>query len=937
MLERLVGGRDGGIVAAAGEFRRGDGGQLRGGGVDVFRRQVVGDRGAQNAHRIAVPPLERRKVPKPGCGERLAAAAETGQRVVGRLRLRPLPLPELRERECEHGVRVGLADLRRLLLRLLEVAGVVQIEREVVAKERLARKDPDDFLHHLDRALHLPQQAQTQGELVAPGNVGAIFRHRVTVFLDALLVVVGRQAVGTARVIALAVGHAVQVLHCLLEILPLVGRAAEIARLVRRDQVAKAEVLVDLDRLLRVLQRLLELVRRGGGHRRGIGRQHVERGRRQRGHGKLLRRFRQFVTEGVAHPGHEPGGGRQHGVAARGALLLAEEFLAGDRALPLHGHPIATPLLGDRARQHHAQALFERDLLRRRLRERRGRRDAEAAHAAALVCGDERRVVERELHHRLERVIEGLVASLVHHVGDHDDDVLVLHRRLCVPVDGPRQPEQRRRHRRRQRQPDGALDGAQLAAIVEPGQRLEHLGRRPEPLLRLRLDAPRDEAVQRLGHLGYHRLHRSRGVLEPLLQIGDGAAGAVVDAAPPEQQVVEDEPERVDVHALVHLFAARLLRRHVGNGADDGAGHRRRLHGGRDPRQLALDQCREWSATPRRRRRGGHRLLLVRRRAGDAEVHDDGFGILLDHHVGRFEVAMHDAGVVSGLEAGRHLTRDGHHRRHRQAAGLPQHRGEVVAFDERHRDVLDAVDLTHVVNAHDVAMRHLAGEQQLLLEPAFDLLRGRRVPGHLGADDLHRHHHRELGVPRLIDGAHAADAQQAYDDVADAELLADGQRPFSRPQRRRRPHTARGRGGSRIDEDGGFLPFRTHPHRLVVGQGKARTVGGVSRMTGPRERLVRARASASPPLAGWGGDEIRLIGIECLGRWRRQVHRLAVVARNWRQRAGKRRNGPRELAGGALTCRLAHASPTVRACNQTALGRSGRNGFRCESIISPDP
>ena len=55
------------------------------------------------------------------------------------------------------------------------------------------------------------------------------------------------------------------------------------------------------------------------------------------------------------------------------------------------------------------------------------------------------------------------------------------------------------------------------------------------------------------------------------------------------------------------------------------------------------------------------------------------------------------------------------------AAAVPLDSGrEVGAVDVRHRDVLDAVDLAEVVNADDVLVRDLAGQQQFALEAALD-------------------------------------------------------------------------------------------------------------------------------------------------------------------------------------------------------------------------
>ena len=121
----------------------------------------------------------------------------------------------------------------------------------------------------------------------------------------------------------------------------------------------------------------------------------------------------------------------------------------------------------------------------------------------------------------------------------------------------------------------------------------------------------------------------------------------------------------------------------------------------------------------------------------------------------------------------RHAAGDDHHPRHRQLALALQDGRQVLAVDERHRDVLEAVDLADVVDADDVLVRDLAGEQQLLLEPLLEHPGGLRVGGHFGADGLERHRNAELGVPGLVHGAHAARAQQLDDVIALAEILAD--------------------------------------------------------------------------------------------------------------------------------------------------------------------
>ncbi len=136
---------------------------------------------------------------------------------------------------------------------------------------------------------------------------------------------------------------------------------------------------------------------------------------------------------------------------------------------------------------------------------------------------------------------------------------------------------------------------------------------------------------------------------------------------------------------------------------------------------------------------------------------------------------MDHAGGVRGLETGRDAARDLHHALDRQLVLAADDRRQLLALDERHGDELDAVDLAEVVDAHDVLVRHLAREQQFLLEAALQHGGRRGVRRHLRPDDLDRHDHAELGVPRLVHGPHAADAQETNDVVARAKRLPRGE------------------------------------------------------------------------------------------------------------------------------------------------------------------
>jgi len=107
-----------------------------------------------------------------------------------------------------------------------------------------------------------------------------------------------------------------------------------------------------------------------------------------------------------------------------------------------------------------------------------------------------------------------------------------------------------------------------------------------------------------------------------------------------------------------------------------------------------------------------------------------------------------------------------------QLAALLEQRREAPAFDVRHRDVLGAVDLAEVVDAHHVLVRDLARDEQFAFEPLLEVRRQRHIRARLGPDRLERHHHAEFGVPRLVDRAHATRAEQPDHAVARAERLS---------------------------------------------------------------------------------------------------------------------------------------------------------------------
>ena len=245
----------------------------------------------------------------------------------------------------------------------------------------------------------------------------------------------------------------------------------------------------------------------------------------------------------------------------------------------------------------------------------------------------------------------------------------------------------------------------------------------------------------------------------PGVQLIDGALGAA-RARAAEKEVVQDQPEGVDVRALIDRLRPRLLGSHVRDGAD----HAFNLGVSRG--HVPADHA-PGLALPRRARLGGVGG------ARHAEVHDQAFAVGVDHDVGGLEVPVDDAGRVGGDEAGRDAPRDLHHAGHGQLALAFQDRRQLLALEERHRDVLDAAHVAHVVHPHDVLVRDPAGEQQLLLEPALEHARRLGIRGHLRANRLQGDDNLEDLVPGLVDRTHAAGAEQLENLVAETQLLPD--------------------------------------------------------------------------------------------------------------------------------------------------------------------
>ena len=186
---------------------------------------------------------------------------------------------------------------------------------------------------------------------------------------------------------------------------------------------------------------------------------------------------------------------------------------------------------------------------------------------------------------------------------------------------------------------------------------------------------------------------------------------------------------------MVDPLPARLLWRHVVRRSENlaGSGHARNVVG------VAKD--------------GVNNLC-------QSEVDDLRVAILRDHHVGRLQIAMHNALLVSPRQAFGHFNRQLDRARRGQGSAL-QDVAQLLAANEFHRNEADAVGFPDLVNHGDVRMFEAGRGSRLEQEPVSAVWVG---------DQLSRQHFdgdvaMETSVDGAIDLAHAAHAQQRDDAI----------------------------------------------------------------------------------------------------------------------------------------------------------------------------
>jgi hypothetical protein len=268
----------------------------------------------------------------------------------------------------------------------------------------------------------------------------------------------------------------------------------------------------------------------------------------------------------------------------------------------------------------------------------------------------------------------------------------------------------------------------------------------------------------------------------------------------PGEELVQHEPERIQIALLRDLTSRQLLRRHVGR---------------RPAAHLGAFEL-----------RGNRR---------QAEVHDPDLARAVDHDVGRLEVPVQHAFRVCRRESRGQLPGDLDPFVHRQPADAPQERSQVFPIHVFHRQVQLAVRLADVVDATDVGMRDLPREAHL----AAQARAGRLVDlSYVGSafrrtgkqttcrQELQGDRLAELEVVRAVDLAHPTVSQRRDNPEPAGEERAGAEAPFLDHASRRGGRAACGaeamRGGERR------ATGRTHARRHERAVCRLTAQGGVT-------------------------------------------------------------------------------------------------------------
>ena len=141
--------------------------------------------------------------------------------------------------------------------------------------------------------------------------------------------------------------------------------------------------------------------------------------------------------------------------------------------------------------------------------------------------------------------------------------------------------------------------------------------------------------------------------------------------------------------------------------------------------------------------------------AGQAKVHKFGDAIVVEENVARFDVAMEQAAMVGGIEAGGDAGTNGEHIRFRHFTELGDAVIKAAAFKQFHHEIILATVFGEGIDLRDIVMVDGGGGARFTGERLDEL----RVAGKFWTEDFDSNVPVELEINAFVDGPHATDTE----------------------------------------------------------------------------------------------------------------------------------------------------------------------------------
>ena len=282
------------------------------------------------------------------------------------------------------------------------------------------------------------------------------------------------------------------------------------------------------------------------------------------------------------------------------------------------------------------------------------------------------------------------------------------------------------------------LDRADRCLLAGHRQRLAQVCRQLGGRLITVVSILGKQALQDAHHLGRDILAKAAHVRDGIVEVHHHQRHGRIrhERRAPAQHLIQGNPQRIQVRAVIGDFAADQLRRHVAGRPHHGA-------------------C--------------GRVAVAAQDLDDPKIHQDGLALHVEHDVGGLDVAMDHAALVGIADCigDVRCKFDGIFDR-KLPSGIDQPFQAVLECfprKELQHHVIHAVIIVEIVHLHDIGMAQARYSRRFTLEALDEHRIGRKM----GMDKLDRNNPLQIWIGRLVDRRHASLSEQCIDSVTSTQ------------------------------------------------------------------------------------------------------------------------------------------------------------------------